>query len=111
MFLKKKIVERETAEKKRLAAEKAATTPVTPVVEETPARQPSQAPGAIVPDASLSATIEANPVLRDISQAPQTPGESKPVPGSGTPTEAQKDVPQESIEVRICLTHAEGRFD
>ena len=86
-------------EKKRLAAEKAAAPPATPITEEASARQPSQAMETPAPDVSISATAEAQSVPRDISQAPQTPNVSTKVPESSTPTEAQRDIPQKSIEV------------
>ena len=100
IFLKKKIVERETAEKKRIAAEKAAATPATPIPEETPAPQRPQPPGPVLADPPASAAVEQKPVSRDISQAPQTPNESSKVPESESLNEVQKDVPQMSIEVR-----------
>ena len=99
IFLKKKIVERESAEKKRIAAEKAAATPAAPISEETPAPQPTQPPGPISADTPVSAAIEQKPVSRDLSQTPQNPHESSNVPDPGSVTEAQKDIPQMSIEV------------
>lgn len=103
VFLKKKVVERENAEKKRIAAEKAAATPATPLLEETPASRQNQIP-SVAPDASTPATsgaVEAKRMSRDVSQRPQTPNNVIKEPGPATPTEAQKDVPQMSVEVRI----------
>ncbi|KAL6716904.1 hypothetical protein ACLMJK_004816 [Lecanora helva] len=92
VFLRKKVVERETAEKKRLAAEKVAAPAATPPVEETPARQPSETPGTAGPEASTELGSRGN------SQAPQSQAEPMKITESNVPTEAQKDVPQKSIE-------------
>ena len=102
VFLKKKVMERETARKKE-AAEKAFTapaTPATPLPEQTPAPQLSEPP---VPPSAPTAIDISNPKQgsRDASQPPQAQDDA----GSKTeesimPTEAQKDIPQESIEVK-----------
>jgi len=117
VFLKKKVIERDTAEKKKKAAEKAAATPLPE--EETPApkpsqtlaavaegaedaaRQPSLAPTALPPDTDVSASSAARPASGDPSQAPQTPNNPTKAAELGIPTEAQKDVPQMSIEVSL----------
>ena len=106
VFLKKKIVEREAANKKRLAAEKAAATPAPHVSEETSARRPSLNLGASVVDAPTSAATEAKPTSLDTSRAPYFPKEFLETANVGTPTEAQKDVPQQSIEVSFFILHS-----
>jgi len=116
VFLKKKVIERDTAEKKKKAAEKAAAIPLpdeapapkpsqTPAsvafVAENSARQPSQPPATIPPDTDISDSRDAKPASRDASQAPQTPNGLTKAAELGIPTEAQKDVPQMSIEVSL----------
>ena len=102
VFLKKKVMERETARKKE-AVEKALVTPATPATplpDQTTASQlsdtPVPPPVSAVPDNS-----DAKQGSRDVSQPPSAQDDegSKPEE-SAMPTEAQKDIPQESIEVK-----------
>ena len=105
VFLKKKIIERETAEKKRIAVEKAASGPsisVVPSSHETGDHQTSQTPNIAAPDEVPSAT---SGVAQDFREESQAAAEPKAVPTSdnpeGIPAEAQKDIPQQSIEVSL----------
>ena len=105
VFLKKKVMERETIRKKD-AMEKALAapaTPATPLLEQTPAPQPSETP-APPPTATVIDNSDANQGFRDVSH----PLQAKDDAGSKTeesaiPTEAQKDIPQESIEVKPLI--------
>lgn len=99
VFLKKKVMERETARKKEMLDKAAATPaiPATPVLDQAPAPQPSQTPAPAASEISEDGT-NARQVFRGSSQAPQAPKTSPDIP-----TEAQKDVPQMSIEVRAQL--------
>lgn len=103
VFLKKKVMERETARKKE-AVEKvlaAPATPATPLPEQTPAAQPFETP---VPP-SIFTVVEGSDARqgsRDVSQLPQAQDDAGSKAEESTLlTEAQKDVPQESIEVRL----------
>ena len=106
VFLKKKVMERETARKKE-AVEKAFATPATPappVSEQTPA---SQLPETPAPLSSSTAVDSSKPKQgsRDVSQPPHAQDDAGPkTEASNIPTEAQKDIPQESIEVKPLLT-------
>lgn len=97
-------MERETAKKKE-AMDKAAAAPVIPAIprpKETSALQPSQTP-APTALATISNDANARDGSGDISQAPQGTVKSNPKAGeSSLPTEAQEDIPQQSIEVRSC---------
>ena len=104
VFLKKKVMERETARKKE-ALEKAAipATPATPLPAQIPAPQSSQTP-APRPTSAVVHGSDVKQGSRDGSQVPQVQDD----PGSKThesaiPTEAQKDIPQESIEVKPLI--------
>ena len=105
VFLKKKGMERETARKKE-AVEKAVVTPATPATplpEQTPVLQPSKTPAP----PSTSTVIDGSDAKqgsRHVSHPPkgQEDAGSK-TEGSAIPTEAQKDIPQESIEVRSFI--------
>lgn len=100
VFLKKKGMERETARKKE-AVEKVAVTPATPATplpEQTPVPQPSGTP--VPPPTSTVVGSDAKQGSRDVSQHPQAQEDGSKVEGSNIPTEAQKDIPQESIEVK-----------
>ena len=103
VFLKKKVMERETAKKKE-AVDKASATPATPVMpspDQTPALQSSETPALPLASATVD-NSDAKHDSRDVSQAPQAQdnGGSK-TEESAIPTDAQKDIPQESIEVRL----------
>ena len=102
VFLRKKVVERENAEKKRIATEKAAAAPATPLAEETLALGPTKTPD-VNPDtpASVPAPTEAKSEYGDNSQKPPNPETFKEEIERAIPTEAQKDIPQMSIEVRV----------
>ena len=109
VFLRKKLVERESAAKKRLATEKVAAAPATPLTEEAPTRQPSQTLALPVTETSKSASAaEARLTSPDPSQTPHTPNVAPKASEHETPTEAQKDIPQKSIEVRIQFTCVGG---
>lgn len=115
VFLRKKVMERETAEKKKKAAEKAAAvlaTPITPLPNETLAAlagQPSQIPAAGASEVGTPAVSEVKQSSPSASQAAETPNGPPAAKELGIPTEAQKDVPQMSIEVRpYCHRLAEN---
>ena len=102
VFLKKKVMERETARKKE-AVEKASAAPAapaTPLPDQTPASHTSETP--VLP--LTSATVDSSDAKQgspDMSQPPQgQDGVGVKNEESAIPTEAQKDIPQESIEVR-----------
>ena len=105
VFLKKKVMERETAKKKE-AVEKASATPApaaTPIPDQLPASQPSQTP-APPPTSAVTDVSDAKHGSRDVSQNPQAQDDA----GSKTkesviPTEAQQDIPQASIEVKQLI--------
>ncbi len=114
VFLKKKVIERDTAEKKKRAAEKAAavslpdetvafkpsqTSAVVAPVIENAALQPSQTPATVPSNTDILDPSEAKPASREASKAPQTPHDPAKAAELGIPTEAQKDIPQMSIEV------------
>lgn len=102
VFLKKKGMERETARKKE-AVEKAVATPATPLPEQTPVSQPSGTP-AVPPTSTVVDGSDAKQGSRGVSQAPQAQEDpSSKAEGSAIPTEAQKDIPQESIEVKSFI--------
>lgn len=110
VFLKKKVMERETARKKE-AMEKALVTPATPATplpDQTPAPQPSETP-VPPPISALADSSDTKQGSRDMSQLPQArdDGGSR-TEESAIPTEAQKDIPQESIEVKP-LVHMRKR--
>ena len=101
VFLKKKVMERETARKKEALDKVSATPapPATPLPDQVPTQQPSEA--LVLP--STPAIIESSdvkPGSRDVSRTPQGQDEAgSKIEGSVVPTDAQKDIPQESIEV------------
>lgn len=99
-------MERETARKKE-AMEKVIATPATPATslpEQTPAPQPSENP-ALLPTSTAADNSGAIQASRDVSQAPQTQDDAGPKTEESTvPTEAQKDIPQESIEVNTPIS-------
>ena len=105
VFLKKKVMERETAKKKE-AVEKASATPAppaTPLPDQTPAPRTSQTPA---PPSTPAVTDVSNAKhgSREVSQTPQAQDDA----GSKTeesviPTEAQQDIPQASIEVMLLI--------
>ena len=84
-----------------MMAKAAATpaTPATPNVEETPARQPSQ--NTAGPAAGLQIdSVEVKQEPRDASQMPQAISGTGAAPAQpGIRSEAQMDIPQQSIEV------------
>ena len=106
------MTEREKAQKKQ-AVDKAAATAVT-----TQPSEAGQRPSSTVPDTTTLAqpTREDDPAQapREVSSMPPTVDHSKSsLEEERLPTEAQKDVPQQSIEVSIhvCLAfgHANRR--
>lgn len=106
MFLKKKVIERDTAEKKKRAAEKAAAAPLTDHIPtavvssaENAVDQPSSTTTSLPQKTDTPAPVDGKSASRDASQAPQTPSIPAKAAGPLVPTEAQKDVPQMSIEV------------
>ena len=106
VFLKKKVMERETARKKE-AVEKASATEApsaTPLADQTPAPQASET-SAAPPTPAVVDIGDAKHGSRDVSQPPKAhdDGGSK-AEESVIPTEAQKDIPQESIEVKLLST-------
>lgn len=105
VFLKKKVMERETARKKE-AVDKVSATPAPPATalpDETSAPQGSE----ISAPSSTHAVVDnsnANSGSGDVSQTPQALDDA----GSKTeepviPTDAQRDIPQESIEVKLII--------
>lgn len=106
VFLKKKVIERDTTEKKKRAAEKAAAAPLTDQIPaavvsaaEGAADQPSSTTTSLPHKTDISVPLDGKSASRDASQAPQTPSDPAKATGPLMPTEAQKDVPQMSIEV------------
>ena len=100
IFLKKKIVDRENARKqKELLERPAVATPGTPIVEETPAPKPSEAAASDTQESKVDG-IEPKLESQDTSQVLQRPKEND-ADGidKAIPTEAQRDIPQMSIEV------------
>ena len=105
VFLKKKVMERETARKKEAVDKVSATPapPATPLPDQINAQQAFETPAL----PSIPAIIDnsnANHGSRDVSQTPHALDEA----GSKTeepviPTDAQKDIPQESIEVKLHI--------
>ncbi|KAL8826551.1 MAG: hypothetical protein Q9170_007356 [Blastenia crenularia] len=101
-FLKKLMTEREKIQKKQ-AAEKAAATQAALQPSEHSERPPSTAHDTA---ATTQPTRDADVVqpAQKASSIPPIADSAKPSQGTNTmPTEAQKDVPQPSIEVRISL--------
>ena len=105
VFLKKKVMERETARKKEALDKASATpaTPATPLPDQIPTQQSSEAP-ALPSTPTIVEKSDAKPSSRDVSRTPQgqDDGGSK-IEGSVVPTDAQKDIPQESIEVGTLI--------
>lgn len=105
VFLKKKVMERETARKKE-AMEKANVTPATPATplpDQTPAPQLSENP-APPPTSAAVDSSDAKQGSRDVSQPPKAPDDAgSKTEESAIPTEAQKDIPQDSIEVKSLI--------
>lgn len=105
VFLKKKVMERETARKKE-AVEKATATPAppaTPLPDQTPAQQPLETPAA-PPTVVAVDSNDSKQDPRDVSQIPQAQNDAGlKIEESVIPTEAQKDIPQESVEVRLLV--------
>ena len=101
VFLRKKGVERENARKKEMVDRAAAApaTPATPLAVETPAPKPPQTPVEPIP----ATAPEGNDVKQGSRPASQVPLVSNNLASiahdSAVPTEAQKDIPQMSIEV------------
>jgi len=99
IFLKKRSIDRENARKKELLEKAAAATPATPSLAETSAPQPSETPAPSASDV-VTNHVEAKQSSREQSQPPQVPKEAEAKAADAVvPTEAQKDIPQMSIEV------------
>ena len=102
VFLKKKVMERETARKKE-AMEKAIPTPATPATplpDQTTAPNLSETP-APPPVPAIVDSSDAKQGFRDVSQPTEAQDNAGlKTEGSIIPTEAQKDIPQDSIEVK-----------
>ena len=98
-------MERETARKKEAMDKATATpaTPTTPLPDQTPAPQSSDTP-ALPPTSASADNSDAKHGAPDLSQTPQAQddGGSK-TEESAIPTDAQKDIPQESIEVGLLI--------
>ena len=96
-------MERDAARKKELG-NCVPITPVTPRALEIPEHVQSSVP-ASQPVDNLEATTGASSRSREVSQIPQTSPTSELLPDSQTlSTEAQMDIPRQSIEVsRICV--------
>ena len=106
VFLKKKVMERETARKKE-AVEKVSATPAPPATPLPDQTSAPQAPETLVP-APLSVVVDSSGAKqgsRDVSQTPQTQDDAgSKTEESAVPTEAQKDIPQDSIEVKVFMS-------
>ena len=101
VFLKKKGIERETARKKEMVDQAAATAAATDIilVDNTPNHQPSQTP--ILPSAG-DVEVRAEPTQgsNEVAQAPEAPKESDSQSGTQIlPEAAQMDIARPSIEV------------
>lgn len=100
VFLKKKAVEREAARKKEMLALAAATptTPATPIIEETWARQPSATPA----DPTTGPQLSPSDVKREAGVNAHS---LEAVNSLGNiPLQSSMDIPQQSIEVSEHLT-------
>jgi len=103
IFLKKKVVDRENARKQKELLEKAAAvTTATPSLDETPALQPSDTQARIASEVAPDC-VAAKQSSCEQSQIPQALKEDEAKAANAVmPTEAQKDIPQMSIEVRFA---------
>lgn len=105
VFLKKKVMERETARKKE-AVGKAFVTPAIPAAplpDQTSAPQPSETPAPPPTSAAINSS-DVKQGSRDGSQAPQAQDDTgSKAEKLAIPTEAQKDIPQDSIEVKPLI--------
>ena len=103
VFLKKKVMERETARKKE-ALEKVSATPgppTTPLPDQTSVLQLSETP-APPHTPTVIDNSDVKQGSREVSQDPQAQDDAGAKNDqSALPTEAQKDIPQESIEVKV----------
>ena len=100
IFMKKKIMERETAKKKEESSNKHAITAATPQPDQTSVVLPSDAT-AVTDTSILTEVNDVRQNAREPSQAAQVPDSADTLAaGPRQPTEAEKDVPQQSIEVR-----------
>lgn len=111
VFLKKKVMERETARKKE-AMEKAIPTPATPATplpDQTPAPKLSETP-ALPPVSAIVDSSDDKQAFRDVSQPTQAQDNAGiKTEESAIPTEAQKDIPQDSIEVKSLTRSRSAR--
>lgn len=95
-------MDRAEAEKKRMLKEKTASTPAiaaTPLPEETKHHQTPQTQIPAPSDEKPSAALHAEQESPQASKDPQESKDVAPATEQAIPTEAQKDVPQLSIEV------------
>ncbi|KAL9632382.1 MAG: hypothetical protein Q9164_005356, partial [Protoblastenia rupestris] len=95
IFLKKKVIDKENARKKELlekAAAAAPATPATPMPEVAHAAQQSEA------TTKHPATIEQNETSRTATVVPTTAENAEAIGASSVPTDAPRDIPQQSIE-------------
>lgn len=91
------MTERDKAQKKK-TTDKAPTTPATVPTPET-----GDNPLSAAPDATSAAQSTS---VGDMAQAPRESSSIPPSEGHPLPTEAQKDVPQPSIEVSMSTNLA-----
>lgn len=102
VFLKKKVMERETARKKE-AVDKVSATPAPPATalpDQTSAIHGSETSASSSAHAVVG-NNNANSGSGGVSQNPQALGDAgSKIKESVIPTDAQKDIPQESIEVK-----------
>lgn len=107
VFLRKKIIDRENLRKAKELSDKATANPnPTPLVASTPALR---TPPTLVPTATdvIPGDVEAKQSSREQSQVPlfSAAGEGKAA-DAVVPTEAQKDIPQMSIEVIFSISRS-----
>ena len=110
VFLKKKVMERETARKKE-ALEKAPATPdlpATPQLDQTMAPPPSET-RASPPKVAVVDSSDSKQGFRDETQTPKLQHyASSKAEESVVLSEAQKDLPQQSIEVKPLTSQFQG---
>ena len=100
VWLKKKSTEREAALRRELASRAPATptTPATPTVPEAPNHQATEAPAP--PDTGPHASaVEEHTQPQAASEASSSSGTAPKLEEQRALAEAQKDIPQPSIEV------------
>ena len=104
VWLKKRGAEREAASKRDMASRAPATTatPATPGIVETSTQRNNEAPAPTLDDGAEPGSRE-RPSSREVSEAQSASEVAKKTEGRRIVSEAQKDIPQPSIEVSNLL--------